>query len=225
MRVTSIVKVTDHYLQLLWDDGHTGLVPRTDRGAFGPGSVTQLLDRYWEASVRSNKAMKYWPEQNEDVQKLYDWNTVVGSAENTREFLFNFMTHGMGLLEKVPVTMGNLQELIEQDLQIGPLLRTKFEPVDLVILKPAANNNNFSYTTDPLPLHSDLQYYTQAPEVQLMLAESNDVVGGESFFVDAIAVAEEMRDEKPGYFQTLTEVTGYRLTFRMERGGAGGAPK
>ena len=208
VRATSVVKVTDHYIQVLWDDGHTGLVPRTDRGNYGPGSVTGLRDRYWEASVRSNKAMKYWPEPNEEISRVHDWETVVGSAENIREFLLHFMSHGIALLEHIPVTMENLQQLIEQDLQIGPLMRTVFDPVDKVVLKPGAPTN-VAYASTPLNLHSDLQYYGQAPEVQFLVAESNDVEGGENFFVDAMAVAREMREEEPGYFQILTEVTDY----------------
>ena len=205
VKVTSVLKVTEHYLKVVWDDGHTGLVPRTDRGNFGPESVTQLLVKYWDASMRYNKVQKLWTAPNEEMTKIFDWGTVVGSVESTREYLLHFLLHGIGILSNIPFEDKSCQDLIEKDLKIGPLIPNMYEIVDTVILKPDNPNNN-GYQSIPLPLHFDLQYYSQAMQVQFLGCSCNEVEGGESFFVDAMAVVVEMREEQPEYFQILTQV-------------------
>jgi gamma-butyrobetaine dioxygenase len=64
---------------------------------------------------------------------------------------------------------------------------------------------NLAYTSTPLPPHQDLAYYQSPPGLQLLHCVRNRVEsGGESTLIDAIAVAEQLRQWMPDKFDVLT---------------------
>jgi len=60
-----------------------------------------------------------------------------------------------------------------------------------------------AYGNEALPLHTDMTYYRDPPGLQIFTMVSPADVGGESTFVDGLAVAERMREKHPEEFDVL----------------------
>lgn len=67
------------------------------------------------------------------------------------------------------------------------------------------NPNNTAYTSAALELHTDLPPEEFAPGVQYLHCIANSVEGGNSIFVDAVAVAEDFKKAHPEDFKLLAE--------------------
>ena len=39
MKITEVKEVQDHFISLLWDDGHTGIIPRSDVSILSSGAL------------------------------------------------------------------------------------------------------------------------------------------------------------------------------------------
>lgn len=78
-------------------------------------------------------------------------------------------------------------------------------------VKTHINPTNLAFTAKALELHTDLPSEDAAPGVQFLHCRSNSVIGGDSLFVDGLAVAEAFRAEYPDAFQLLahTDVPYY----------------
>ena len=64
------------------------------------------------------------------------------------------------------------------------------------------NTHAAAYTSDALPLHTDLPYYTQPPGVQLLhsVTAVPPTNGGRSLLADGLAVAHELRQRNPSAY-------------------------
>ena len=155
--VTEIGRVSEHYISLTWSDGHTGLIARTIRGEYGPEPVPTILNKYLDLSMRHNSSQMFWSAKTEDNSRLFDYNTVISSLENTREFFAHYMTHGVAFLSGIPADHEMLD--IIENLKCGPIRETIFGGVDVVRFKP--NPANAGYGSGSLAGHVDLNYYYQ----------------------------------------------------------------
>lgn len=68
------------------------------------------------------------------------------------------------------------------------------------------NTHAAAYTSDALPLHTDLPYYTQPPGVQLLhsVTAVPPTNGGRSLLADGLAVAHELRQRNPSAYAALS---------------------
>ena len=87
---------------------------------------------------------------------------------------------------------------------IGFLRQTNFGTVFEVVSMPDPNNQ--AYTSDALPLHTDLPNQELAPGIQFLHCLANEAEGGGSRFVDGFRVAESVRDADPDAFDLLSTV-------------------
>ena len=64
-------------------------------------------------------------------------------------------------------------------------------------VKSKLNANNQAYTNQSLSLHTDLPYYTVAPDVQILhcVHPSPADLGGESMFCDGVAAALKLKEQ------------------------------
>lgn len=69
-----------------------------------------------------------------------------------------------------------------------------------------SSSRNIAYTNLDLGLHMDLCYFQNPPRFQFLHMLRNRVQGGQSIFVDAFAVAEEMWESHREAWKVLTEV-------------------
>jgi gamma-butyrobetaine dioxygenase len=89
---------------------------------------------------------------------------------------------------------------------------------DTFHVKSVPNAKNIAYTSVPLSPHQDLAYYESKPGLQFLHCISNEnVEGGESVLIDAMAAAEEFRRIAPMHFEILTKCSA---TFVKQREGA-----
>ncbi|MEM1307682.1 MAG: TauD/TfdA family dioxygenase, partial [Pseudomonadota bacterium] len=86
--------------------------------------------------------------------------------------------------------------------RIGFLRETNFGVDFNVMSKP--DPNNLAYTSDALPLHTDLPNQEMPPGFQFLHCLANEAEGGGSVFCDGVAVAEDLRDRDPHAFELLT---------------------
>ena len=78
---------------------------------------------------------------------------------------------------------------------------------------PGASVADSAYTSDALPVHTDMTYYAHPPGLQVFSMLSPSLVGGESLFVDGLSVAERLRKTDLQAFNTMCEVEHtYRCT-------------
>jgi len=89
---------------------------------------------------------------------------------------------------------------------VAPMQRTIYgETFDVIAQHQPIN---VAYSNAELDFHMDLAYYESPPGIQFLhcLRFDDCVTGGETMFVDAWKVAEELRATYPDYFSTLTRV-------------------
>jgi len=79
-------------------------------------------------------------------------------------------------------------------------------------VKSKENANNQAYTNQELALHTDLPFYSHAPDVQILHCVQNDMAdgsakwsGGESTFSDGMAAALNLRKKHPGSYKLLKD--------------------
>ncbi len=102
---------------------------------------------------------------------------------------------------------------IEVARRVGHLRDTNFGLTFEVVSKP--DPNNLAYTSDALPLHTDLTNQEMPPGYQFLHCLANDAEGGGSTFCDGVAVAEDLRAQDPEAFEVLSTVT---IPFRFQDG-------
>jgi gamma-butyrobetaine dioxygenase len=93
---------------------------------------------------------------------------------------------------------------------VGFLRETNFGRVFEVFSKPEPNN--LAYTSDALPLHTDLANQEVPPGYQFLHCLANEVRGGGSVFADGYGIAEDLRAADPAAFALLS---GVAIPFRF----------
>ena len=71
-------------------------------------------------------------------------------------------------------------------------------------VKSKSSANNQAYTSQALPLHTDLCFYKHAPDIQFLHCISQGAQGGESMFLDGVAAAMKLRETDPAAYKILT---------------------
>ncbi|MEM9798289.1 MAG: TauD/TfdA family dioxygenase [Pseudomonadota bacterium] len=97
--------------------------------------------------------------------------------------------------------------------RIGHLRETNFGRIFEVMTKP--DPNNLAYTSEALPLHTDLTNQDLPPGYQFLHCLANDATGGGSVFCDGFAVATDLRVADREAFAFLSRVT---VPFRFQDG-------
>jgi gamma-butyrobetaine dioxygenase len=88
--------------------------------------------------------------------------------------------------------------------RIGFLRRTNFGTTFEVVNRP--DPNNLAFTSERLPLHTDLPNQEVPPGYQFLHCIANEAEGGGSLFADGFAIAEDLRREEPEAFRLLADV-------------------
>jgi len=93
---------------------------------------------------------------------------------------------------------------------IGFKRETNFGVMFEVFNKP--DPNNLAYTDVELPLHTDLANQELPPGYQFLHCIKNDAQGGESVLADGFAIAEDLREQEPAFYEVLsTRKMGFRF--------------
>jgi gamma-butyrobetaine dioxygenase len=177
------------HITLSWEDGETSVfslqwLSAYDRSLRSAPRPTRLP---WMGQPAHHFAWADYAEWIEDPAIREDW-------------LYYVARDGLGFLRDVPVEEG---EVLRVAASIGFVRETNYGGVFDV--RSVAEPNNLAYTSLALPAHTDNPYRDPVPGFQLLHCLSTAGQGGESTFVDGMAVAERLRAGDADAFSTLCQ--------------------
>ncbi|WP_193187732.1 TauD/TfdA family dioxygenase [Nisaea sediminum] len=178
-------------LEVLWCSGHRSRYPLDVLASYRSGKpradVAHLPRRAWYAGHYKDMPRFTLAELKTDPAKRKDWIEAI-------------LVEGVALVTGLPDTPEALEETASLAGHVRPSFFGKVFEVYTHI-----NPTNTAYTAAALELHTDLPSEDFAPGVQYLHCRANSVEGGNSIFVDAVAVAEDFRRAHPEDFALLAE--------------------
>ena len=213
----------DEYGELCveWQDGHIS--------RFEPG---WLRVHAYDAESRVERAAqahiaKTWGADYQGALETFHYAALMEDDAALLVWLKALGTRGVTLVTGVPVERGTVRTLAER---ISFVRESNFGVVFNVESRPDANSN--AYTSLNLPPHTDLPTRELQPGLQFLHCLVNDAQGGDSIFVDGLAIAHALRERWPDEFHTLTtlplefrnkdKATDYRWTAPLIQLGVNG---
>ena len=188
-------------LRVVWPDGHQSEY-----------SLEWL--RQWQAGdLHNDPAIRHrrpWYSDHYAAMQRFDYIRLMQSEAALADWARCLLEEGVCLVLDMPDSNSALQSLCERLGHVRPTfsgycfdVKAKQQPVSL------------SYTAAALELHTDIPAEELPPGIQFLHCRVNDVSGGDSFFVDAVAVANDLKQMHPDYFATLTQLkVPFRYTDR-----------
>ncbi|MBO6758829.1 MAG: TauD/TfdA family dioxygenase [Roseibium sp.] len=185
-------------LEIAWQgSGHVTRLPLDFLSAQAGGEKrpdpARIAREPWFCDHYENMARFAQPDLVRDKTCLADWIEAL-------------LRDGVALVTGMPDTDAGLLETA------GLLGHVRPSYFGLVFeVKTHINPTNLAFTAKALELHTDLPSEDAAPGVQFLHCRANSVIGGDSLFVDGLAVAEAFRAAHPDAFQLLahTDVPYY----------------
>jgi len=120
--------------------------------------------------------------------------------------LKDFITYGAIILSNAPKKSNSLELLSKR---FGPIHETLFERIHNVSV--TGHVYNVAHTSKGLPPHNDFASYKSQPSIQALHMLENECEGGESIIVDGWELLEDLRKDKPEFFNILKE---FQVPFR-----------
>ena len=185
-------------LEVAWDgSNHVTRMPLEVLCRYGAGEkrsdVARITRAPWYADHYPRMARFSQPDLAANRSRVGDWAAAL-------------LTDGVALLTDMPDTDVGL---LDTARLIGHVRPSYFGEVFEV--KTHINPTNLAFTSKALELHTDLPSEDAAPGVQFLHCRANSVIGGDSLFVDGLAVARDFRKAHPDDFDLLvtTDVPYY----------------
>jgi gamma-butyrobetaine dioxygenase len=182
---------SDGFLQLTWSP--EGLCSR-----YHPGWLRTAVSES-NNPLHGLPARKLWPCPVADPVFLDGAALYEGDNNALLNWLETLHRDGVGLLTGLPLERAVIPAIAER---IGAVRPSNFGSVFEVESLPSANSN--AYTAIALGVHSDLATREYMPGLQFLFCLENSVTGGESVLVDGFAVARQLREESPEFFEVLS---------------------
>ena len=131
----------------------------------------------------------------------YSYDEVMRDTTRRRDWAKAMLTDGVALLTGLPDT----DEALTDTADLIGYVRPSYFGLTFEV-KTHIKPTNLAFTSKALPLHTDLPDEDLAPGVQFLHCRANSVEGGNSIFVDGLAVAEDFRKAYPEDFELLITV-------------------
>ncbi|PVB61757.1 gamma-butyrobetaine,2-oxoglutarate dioxygenase [Labrenzia sp. 011] len=174
----------------------------------GSGHVTRMplefLNDYAAGEKRAdpaNLARRPWYGDHYAKIARFSHAELIADKAHVRDWVQAMLIDGVALLTGLPDTD---DALLETAGLIGHVRPSYFGLTFEV--KTHIKPTNLAFTSKALPLHTDLPDEDLAPGVQFLHCRANSVEGGNSLFVDGLAVAEDFRKAYPEDFELLVSV-------------------
>ena len=181
-------------LELEWPDGH--------RTAFSALQLSQWCLAKPAIQPRSSWSGDWMRAHLSEVTFAFD--AVAERGTTTSSWLAALQRYGLTKLT-------GAQEKFSEVERLAAALRVPLRPTVYdeqtrtfrVVVKPNASNQ--AYTSEALPLHTDLPFYKTPPSVQLLhcVSQSDPSSGGESLFADGMYAVERLAQESPDDVEIL----------------------
>jgi len=177
------VSIVDDSLSITWPDGH----------------LTNFdLDDIFALSKPRHRVPSGWPRNFKP--SYFDWTQFLSDDDFAFAAIHSFLDVGVIVLDKAPQVSEALELLAPR---LGPIREVLFERIHNVCID--THVYNVAHTPMALPPHNDFASYSFPPSVQALHMLHNEAEGGKSIIVDAWAIAESVRQERPDYFTSLCE--------------------
>jgi gamma-butyrobetaine dioxygenase len=121
------------------------------------------------------------------------------SDELLYEVLLSVGRHGIARLRDLPT---DIQLVEDFALRIGAIRETHFDRIFDVISKADGDSN--AYTSEYLAAHTDIPTRESPPGIQILHSRIAEAKGGESLMTDGFKVAQDIEQEFPEHYKTLT---------------------
>ena len=177
------VSIVDDSLSITWPGGH----------------LTKFdLDDIFALSKPRHRVSSGWPCNFKP--SYFDWTQFLSDDDFVCAAIQSFLDVGVIVLDKAPQVSEALELLAPR---LGPIREVLFERIHNVCID--THVYNVAHTPMALPPHNDFASYSFPPSVQALHMLHNEAEGGKSIIVDAWAIAESVRQERPDYFTSLCE--------------------
>ncbi len=127
-----------------------------------------------------------------------DWSREPAARE---DWLYYAARDGLAFLRNVPIEDAAVQVVAGS---FGFVRETNYGRIFDV--RSVAEPNNLAYTSPGLRVHTENPYREPVPDFQLLHCLTAAGQGGDSIFVDGMAVAERLRAHDPNAFSTLCQM-------------------
>jgi len=185
-------RVAGEVLEIAWaGEAHTSCYPLEWLALHADGKrrgdPADLPRKAWYADHYQSMARFRYADLRADPTAVAQW-------------LRALIVDGVAIVDAMPDSDAGLTDLVRLMGHVRPTffgeyfdVRTHFAPT------------NLAYTAKALELHTDTPAEDMAPGVQFLHCRANSVAGGESLFVDGVAVANDLRARHPADFRILAD--------------------
>jgi len=149
------------------------------------------------SAPRHDPAMAWAPDF---APRYFDWSLFLHDDIAASEAISTFLIDGAIVINSAPQDSETLELLSPR---LGPIRELLFDRIHNVLVD--TDVYNVAHTPFALPPHNDFASYSFPPTVQALHMLENDVEGGKSIIVDSWGVAEELRRDRPDYFEILCQ--------------------
>ncbi|XP_067058082.1 gamma-butyrobetaine dioxygenase-like [Acropora muricata] len=200
------LEVTPHggELVITWPDGH---VSKFDSEWLHSRRLSEEGESAKKTSFLNKKGVEFW-----DAKKLQDniprsdFQEILEDDRALFDWLSSMYKLGIALVCNAPLKVGQVDKLCQRVGYAKPTIYGQFFQV-----KAKYGANNLAYTTDWLPLHTDLPYLDYPPGVQVLhCIEQVPSSGGSNQFVDGFYISKVLKEQDPKKFDVLSST---RLNF------------
>jgi [2-(trimethylamino)ethyl]phosphonate dioxygenase len=182
------------HLTLSWDDGKTSVFPLSWLRAFDHG-----------LRISPRPTRLPWMGQSAEAFAWCDYTEWIANQARREDWLYYVGRDGLAFLRDVPIEEGAANAAL---LRIAASISVGGETNDsrLFDIRSVPETSNNGYITPPPPVYTDHSYRDPVPSFQLLHCLSAPGQGGESIFVDGMAVAERLRALDADAFTTLSQI-------------------
>jgi alpha-ketoglutarate-dependent taurine dioxygenase len=182
------------HITLSWDDGKTTVFPLTWLRAF---------DRRLRIGPRPTRLP--WMGQPAEAFAWCDYTEWIANPASREDWLYYVGRDGLAFLRDVPIEGGASKAAL---LRIAAFLSLVSEANDsrLFDIRSVPETSSNGYISPAPPVYTDQPYRDPVPDFQLVHCLSAAGQGGETTFVDGMAVAECLRVQDPDAFTTLSQI-------------------
>ena len=186
----SMVDLTEDMLSIGWPDGHQS---------------DYVLADILELSKERHAPTMSW---EKGFQPEYvNWSSFLADDATALIALTAFLQTGVMIIDGAPSQSNSLELLASR---LGPIREVLFDRIHNVCLETRVYN--VAHTALALPPHNDFASYSFPPSAQALHMLENGAEKGSSIILDAWAVAEKIRRQRPDFFTTLCD---FAVPFRQ----------
>ncbi|MFI1916386.1 TauD/TfdA family dioxygenase [Nocardia sp. NPDC020380] len=206
----STVRHTGEQVEIVWPDGHRSDYP-----------VHWLAEREEQRIARPSApgGRIPWTSPAAVGEHLFGYRDILADDSILVAALRGLFSHGI-------IVISGQQDADSDSLcdrLAGFVDRSYFGEYFDLETKPDDKTDSISFSTRPLPMHTDIPYYTTPPDYQFLYgldvnAAATAAVGGRTRFADGLAAANRLREADPEAFRVLADTP---VTYRAEYPAAG----